>query len=159
MAYLFSIFLLTCLYLLITGEFSLVSLTYGVILATFITLLLRPAELKPNWRRLPGALWGLFRYVWLLIYDMTLAGVQIARIVLDPKLPIRPGMVEIPAECQSDLAIALSIHALTLTPGELVVRLDERNILQVHLLNTSHSVEKVKEAHHLREDLLRDIFI
>lgn len=159
MAYLFSIFLLTGLYLLLTGDLSLINLIYGALLAALLTFLLRPSQLSPDFKRLPGAIWGLLRYVGLLIYDLVLAGIQIARIVLDPKLPIQPGIAEIPAECQSELALALSIHALTLTPGELVVNIDDKKTLHVHFLDISNSVEKVKQAHRLRETLLRDIFI
>jgi multisubunit Na+/H+ antiporter MnhE subunit len=159
MAYLFSTSLLTGLYLLLTGDLSLINLIYGALLSALITLLLRPSRITPDFRRLPGAIWGLLRYVVLLIYDLVLAGIQITRIVLDPKLPIQPGIAEIPAECDSELAVALSIHALTLTPGELVVNINDQKMLQVHFLDTSNTVDKVKQAHRLRENLLRDIFI
>jgi len=112
--------------------FSFVNFLYGIILATMITILIRPGKVKPNLKRLPVFLIAIFRYMLLLLVDLFKGGIQTARIVLDPKLPIQTGFIQLPTECQSDLATALSMHALTLTPGELVVRVDSNNEFLIH---------------------------
>jgi multicomponent Na+:H+ antiporter subunit E len=159
MGIIISILLLTTIYLFLTGIFSFVNFLYGIILATMITILIRPGKVKPNFKRLPVFVIAIFRYTLLLLFDLLKGGVQTARIVLDPKLPVKAGFIQLPTECQSDLAIALSMHALTLTPGELVVRVYSNNEFLIHALDMTKSVETVEHAHRLRVNLLRDIFL
>ncbi len=71
------------------------------------------------------ALWALARYAGLLALDIVRSGIGVAAIVLNPRLPIRPGILAIPSECESELGVALSSHALSVTPGELVVGVDD----------------------------------
>jgi len=98
------------------------------------------------------------RYVLTLGYDMVVSGVQVARIVLSPSLPIRPGIVAIPAETNTDLGIALSAHAVSLTPGELVVEIDDDHMMYTHCLDATHAETYIKDAHDLRIELLNEIF-
>jgi len=159
MVYFLSTISLTIVYLLLTGDLSFINLSYGVILAVVISILMRPSKIKPDWRRSPTFIWAVLRYSMLLMYDLFKSGFQIARLVLDVKLPIHPDIISFPIECQSDLALSLSMHAMTLTPGELVIELNQYNELKIHVLDASKSIETITQVHRQREKLLRDIFI
>jgi len=154
-----SIIILSVIFLLLTGNFTLVDFCYGILLAVLITLLIRPGRVQPNWNRLPVFLAASLRYIFVLIIDLVKGGFQTARIVLDPKLPVQSGFINLPSECQSDLAIALSMHALTLTPGEIVIKVNPNNEFIVHSLDMSQSADTIDHAHRLRINLLRDIFL
>jgi multicomponent Na+:H+ antiporter subunit E len=147
------------LYLLLSGNLELLNLVAGLWVAWGMTALLRPQPRKIALRRLPGALAASLRYLFLLAYDLVTSGLQVARIVLDPALPISPGIVAIPTDCQSDLAKALSAHAVSVAPGELVIEIDEQGVMYTHCLDATHKSAYIKEAQQVREDLLRKIFI
>jgi multicomponent Na+:H+ antiporter subunit E len=146
-------------YLALTSNLAWNNLLVGLVVAAGLSWLLRPS-LKPfNWRRLPATLLAVLRYLLVLLADLIGSGVQVARIVLDPKLPIQPGVVAIPSGCESELATALSAHAISLTPGELVVEIDDEGVMYTHCLDASRAAEYVAEAQQMRRDLLQKIVV
>jgi multicomponent Na+:H+ antiporter subunit E len=52
-----------------------------------------------------------------------------ARCVLSPSLPIRPGVVEVKTELKSSLGRLILANSITLTPGTLTVDLQGDSIL------------------------------
>lgn len=153
-------FSLLLVYLALTqqpGENLLPNLVFGFLIAMGVSLFI-PAPKEPvDGRRLPTFIIGLLQYALLVVADMFKSAYNVARIVLDPKLPIRPGIVAIDSGCQSELATALSAHAITLTPGEMVVAMDERGVMYIHTLEIDRSDEYAEDAQTLRRNLLSKI--
>jgi multicomponent Na+:H+ antiporter subunit E len=152
-----SVLLLTFVYLAVTANAEPANIALGLLIAGMVTLLVRPRSGPTDLRRLPGALWGLVRYTAILTLDIIKNGLIVARIVLDPDLPIRPGIIAIPSGCQSELATALSAHAITVTPGELVIGIDEQHVLYVHCLDVTRAAEHAAQAQTMRRELLSKI--
>ncbi len=145
-------------YLAITANLEPANLIAGLGAGFLISLLIRPQNLELSWRRLPQALWAALQYLFILFWDMLKSGITVGRLILTPGLPIDPGIVVIDAGCQSELSTALSAHAMTLTPGELVVEMTDQGQLFTHCLEAGKSAEYVAEAQKLRKDLLSKIF-
>jgi len=158
MHYIRTIFILLVIYLALTGNLQLSNIVLGLLVATVAALLLRPRPGRIDARRLPAALWASVRYVAILATDVVRSGIGVARIVLDPKLPIQPGIVAIHSGCTSELATALSAHALSITPGELVIGIDDKGVLYTHCLDATHAAQYAAEAQAMRRDLLSRIF-
>ena len=150
--------ILSVVYLLLTGNFELINWVVAFLIGLGVSFLVPAQALYISWTRLPAALWAGLRYLGTLIWDMLASGVQVARIILNPALPINPGVVDIDAGCQSELSTALSAHALTLTPGELVVEMDDQGHLFTHCLDVNKSKEYGKAARQIRKELLSRIF-
>jgi multicomponent Na+:H+ antiporter subunit E len=146
------------MYLALTANLELSNLILGLAIATGLVALLRPPSGKIELRRLPVALLALGRYLFVVAYDAIRSGLVAARIVLDPALPVKPGIVEIASGCDSELATALSAHAITLAPGEMVIEIDEGGLMYTHTLDATQASEYVAEAQDLRRELLRKIF-
>ena len=98
------------------------------------------------------------KYLAILAYDLIKSGIVVARLVLTPKMHLRQGIVAITAECDSELSTALSAHAITLTPGELVVEMDDEGVMYTHFLDVTEADKYMAEAQELRKDLLEKIF-
>jgi multicomponent Na+:H+ antiporter subunit E len=107
---------------------------------------------------MPWALLALGRYLYIVVLDVVKGGLVTARLVLDPALPIKPGIIAIPSGCDSELATALSAHAITLAPGEMVVEIGEDGVMYTHVLDATQAAGYVAEAQYLRRELLRKIF-
>ncbi|WP_420630871.1 Na+/H+ antiporter subunit E [Candidatus Leptofilum sp.] len=159
MHYITFIFPVLLLYMLLTGNWAFNNIITGFFLAGLVALLVRPVKRPFAWQRLPDALLASGIYLVRLLWDLLLSGLQVAHIVLTPSLPIKPGIVAIPSECESDLGVALSAHAITLTPGEMVVEIDEDGIMYTHMLDASNPDEQVEAAQRTRRDLLSRIFV
>jgi multicomponent Na+:H+ antiporter subunit E len=144
-------------YLGLTANFELTNIILGILIAAGITVLVRPEPGRTNIRRAIIFLWSFLQYLAILAYDLVKSGIIVARIVISPSLPIRPGIVAIPTEVRGDWAVALNAHALTLTPGEMVVEIDERGVMYTHCLDATHAEEYILEAQELRQKLLKNI--
>lgn len=145
-------------YLALTGNMEIANVVTGLLIGLGITLLIRPRRLSISWGRLPLALWSILRYLGVVFLDLVKSGIQVGGIIINPRLPIDPGIVNIDADCKSELATALSAHAVTLTPGELVVEMDDAGHLYVHCLDAGNSAQYAAEAQSLRHQLLSKIF-
>jgi multicomponent Na+:H+ antiporter subunit E len=145
-------------YLALTANLQASNMVLGLVVATGLTLLLRPPRGTFELRRLPGAVSALIRYVLVVFGDAVKSGLVAARLVLDPALPVKPGIIAIPSDCDSELATALSAHAITIAPGEMVVEIGKDGTMYVHALDATRAAEYVEDAQQQRRKLLRKIF-
>jgi multicomponent Na+:H+ antiporter subunit E len=53
--------------------------------------------------------------------DIVLAGIDVARRVMRPKILISPGIVEFDTPLSEDIQIALNANSITLTPGTITI--------------------------------------
>ena len=146
-------------YLALTGNAEPANLVVGALVAVGISLL-RPKMNLPliSPKRLPQFLWAGIRYIFVLAWDVIRGGISTARIVLDPNLPLNPGIIAIPSGTRSELGTALSAHAITLSPGEMVVAIDDEGVMYTHCLNVDDSERMVANAQKLRKNLLNRMF-
>ena len=82
---------------------------------------------------------------------------MVARSVWSRNLNIQPSIIEIPSGCESELATALSAHAISISPGELAVEIGTDGVIYTHVLDVTHSAEYQQQAQQLRNDLLSKI--
>lgn len=146
-------------YLALTGNVQPANLVVGTLVAVGISLL-RPKMNLPlmSLKRIPQFLWAGIRYLFVVAWDVIRGGISTARIVLDPNLPLNPGIIAIPSGTQSELGTALSAHSITLSPGEMVVAIDDEGVMYTHCLNVDDSERIVAEAQKLRKNLLSRMF-
>ena len=102
-------------------------------------------------------LWALLRYGFMVAKDVILGGLQVARLVLDPKLPIQPAVIAIPSGTESELGTALSSHAISLSPGAMVMEIGEHGVMYTHTLDVTMPDEAYFEIQRQRRDLLEKI--
>jgi multicomponent Na+:H+ antiporter subunit E len=120
--------LLTVIYLMITSNLSIANIVVGIVVALLVAALVRPPLRTMSPSHYPTSIVATFKYIGTLIWDLILSGVQLAQILLSRQMPINPGIINIPSNCVSELGAALSAHAITLTPGEMTVEMDENYI-------------------------------
>lgn len=72
-------------------------------------------------------------YVPWLLLEVVKAAMQVAEIVLDPRLPVDPEIVTTHTSLRRDVSRVTLANSITLTPGTLTVDIDEE-ILLVHCL-------------------------
>ncbi|NJC96970.1 MAG: hypothetical protein C3F07_11530 [Anaerolineales bacterium] len=146
-------------YLALSGNAQPSNLIIGALISVGIALLMpkRDMQFVPL-KRLPQFLWAGIRYLFVVGWDVIRGGISTARIVLDPKLPLNPGIITIPSGSKSELGTALSAHSITLSPGELVVAMDDEGTMYTHCLNVDESEKFVAQAQSMRQNLLSKMF-
>lgn len=154
---LWMIFGLWLVYLALTSNLEPSNLVVGLLVAAGLTALLRPGRYGIRPRQVPGVLWAVLRYTAVVGKDVFLGGLQVARFTLDPKLPIHPAVIAIPSGTESELATALSAHAITLSPGAMVMEIGEHGVMYTHTLDVNMPDEAYFEIQRKRRDLLTKI--
>ena len=69
-----------------------------------------------------------------LAWEVVKANWEVARMILDPKLPIRPHLIRVPANQRTTLGKVILANTITITPG--TISLDLRDgVILVHCLD------------------------
>jgi len=86
------------------------------------------------------------RYVFIFLKELTIANYQVAKLVLAPKLKIRPGFIAIPMDAETDFEVTCLANSITLTPGTITVHLPkERNVIVIHALDITEDPQAVRD--------------
>jgi len=95
----------------------------------------------------------------LVTWDIVVANVAVARLILGPQDRLRPAYVEVPLVLEQPLAISLLASIITMTPGTVSADLsDDRRRLLVHVLDTSDPDALVAQIKSRYERPLAEIF-
>jgi multicomponent Na+:H+ antiporter subunit E len=125
-------------YLLLAGSFAPFELATGAISAGVVAFALWGISLTTPVE--PGRtvlrLLRFVLYVPYLLWEIVKANVSIAYVVLHPKLPIDPELVEFDAAVWSALPVTTLANSITLTPGTLTVDVSRQHFT-VHTLTES----------------------
>jgi len=102
---------------------------------------------------------ALLKYIPVFLVEMVKANINVAQRVIDPSLPINPGIVEIKTDLKSEEAKLFLANSITLTPGTLTVDIiDDR--LYVHwidVISEDPEEQKILIAEKF-EKLLKGVF-
>jgi multicomponent Na+:H+ antiporter subunit E len=152
-------FPMAVLWMIVSGSISMGSLLVGYTLGFAILFVLQIEGVQIDLRKLPDQIAALFVYTITLARDIWLSSVDVARRVLDPDLPLNPGIIKVATqdETNSDFTAAFSAHGITITPGELVVDFDGSHTMYVHCLDVETSSKSADQAQTRRLSLLRRI--
>ncbi len=152
------ILILLITYLALVPELRFSQLILGLVIALGILGLLRPKQRPVHWAHLPSASAAAVAYLFVLIRNVIHSGLQVTRIVLHPKMPLKAGIIAFPPECDSEYGRALGAHAISLPPGELLIEMAEDGTMYIHSLDVETSERMVTASQHRRHDLLRRVF-
>jgi multicomponent Na+:H+ antiporter subunit E len=134
------IVVLAALWVALSGKIDPVHLSFGafsVALTAWMTRDLRLAGTLTGRRRAVGRmrLGPAVRYPFWLLKEIALANVQIAKVILDPRLPIDPLVIRFDSRLHTSLAQVLLANSITLTPGTFTMEVRD-SIFSVHALTT-----------------------
>ena len=133
--------LLVGVWVLLAGSLSLGSLVMAALLALGIGWIIpRPAA-----PRIASPL-GLIAYGGLVIWDIAVASVQVAQIILFmPKDQIKSAFIAVPIDLPSQQAITLLAGTITLTPGTLTADISsDGSVLLIHALHAQLIIGRAK---------------
>lgn len=86
-------------------------------------------------------------YVVLFLWECVRANIDVARRVLNPRLPINPGIVKIKTSLKSETGLTFLANSITLTPGTFCVDINpEEGMLYIHWIDVqTQDIEKASE--------------
>jgi multicomponent K+:H+ antiporter subunit E len=79
--------------------------------------------------------WLLFRLTGTVLYDILVANVAVARLIVGPMKRIQPAFIRMPLRLKGNVGVSLLANTITLTPGTLSASLSpDRSELIIHAL-------------------------
>lgn len=149
-------------WLALTPLGNIQELIAGLVVAFIVSLIagkfLVTTEKKRNYfSRIALAVVYFFKFLW----EMAKANIHVALIVLNPILPINPGIIKIKTKLTNDLAITVLTNSITLTPGTLTVDVNpEKKEIYIHCIDLDSTDIDVntKEIGQKFEPLITEVF-
>jgi multicomponent Na+:H+ antiporter subunit E len=127
-------------WVILSGKMEAQYLIIGLICSIATAVLTRPLLVLPpertnsSWLSLWDLPWLRFAvYIPWLLWQLVVANVQVALVILHPKLPIEPQVVRFKKHLPHPVARVLLANSITLTPGTVTMDIDEDEYI-VHCL-------------------------
>jgi multicomponent K+:H+ antiporter subunit E len=148
--------LLAAIWLLLNNSLSPGHILLGLLLGWAIPLF--TLRFWPERVRIRRPL-TLLRFTGVVLWDIVVANLTVARLILGRPERLRPAFVAVPLDLTTDLAISLLANTICLTPGTLTARLaPDRSHLLVHGLNVPDAAELADSIKRRYEAPLKEVF-
>jgi len=113
-------------WVMLANSLAVDTLIVGAVVSLAIALLYRRGlSFFTEFRFSAPALAAGVRYFAFFFQEMVRANIRLARIVLSPDLPIRPGFVKVRTRLRSRMGRLMLANSITLTPGTLTVEVSD----------------------------------
>jgi multicomponent Na+:H+ antiporter subunit E len=130
---------LVAFWFILSDQTGLLFVVLGVASAALVTWLTAPlvddvvGTVPHPVRMLPLQLWRFVVYLGWVLWRIVVSGLQVAWVVVNPKVPPQPRMLRFRTGMESGLARVMLANTISLVPGTLTVRLEGDTYL-VHAL-------------------------
>jgi multicomponent Na+:H+ antiporter subunit E len=116
----------------VTGRFDLRNVLVGMVLGYAVLFVAQPVTGPSNYSK---RIQRTVRFAVFYVRELVLANLRVASDVLTPNPRIRPGVLAIPLEANTDTEITLLANLLTLTPGSVSLDVSsDRRFLYLHAM-------------------------
>jgi multicomponent Na+:H+ antiporter subunit E len=127
------LFWLTMVWILLWGTLSAANIVSGLAVALVITLLL-PLPVVPIEGRVHPL--TLLQLIGLVAWYLVLSSMQLAWLAIKPGPPPLSAVLRAHLDIKSDLVLALAVNIINLTPGTIVLEIDQvRRMIYVHVID------------------------
>lgn len=137
-------------WMMFTLSFEAQELAVGAIISLIVALFSARFLIheKPLYIFKPQRFFALIHYcLFVFTKELWKANMDVAKRALDPKLPVKPGIVRVPTELKSEYGLAMLANSITLTPGTITMDIVEengKNYIYIHWIDVAAT--KGKEA-------------
>ena len=147
--------ILLVIWLLLANELSVAHLLLGALLGWAVPLY--TARFWPDQVQVRRPLL-LLRFIGVVLYDILVANVTVASLILGRQERLQPAFVVLPLTLRSDLAISLLANTVSLTPGTVSAYLSaDRRCLIIHSLHSTAPDEMLATIRRRYETPLKEI--
>lgn len=102
--------------------------------------------------------WAVIKLTLIFMRELMMSNISVLRIVLQPKMDIKPCIFAYPIELQHNWEITLLSSLITLTPGTLVVHIsDDQSTLYIHALDVDNMEEEIHSIKHSFEKAIKEV--
>ncbi len=131
---------------LLSGETKTLLLFFGVVsVAVSVAFAWRLDVVDSESFPVGKAVGGITYWPWLMV-EIVKSAIDVAKVIVNPKLPISPSLIRVPSHQKTPVGITTFANSITLTPGTIsAVVLENRHEILVHAL-TDDGVEGLEDG-------------
>jgi multicomponent Na+:H+ antiporter subunit E len=101
---------------------------------------------------------AVIRLFLIFIRELILSNISVLKVILKPKLDIRPGIFALSTELQKDWEITVLANLITLTPGTLVIDVSSDNkVLYIHAMDIADAEEAINSIKNTFEKAIMEV--
>ena len=134
----FLLFVTLMLFWILLTSLDFQEIIAGVItslLIVLLTLKMEPVlgDIKLN----PKSIIYSIIYLFVFMRELVISNIDVAKRVIDPKLPIKPGIVKVKTKLKSKIGKTILANSITITPGTMTTEINGE-YLYIHWIETTH---------------------
>jgi multicomponent Na+:H+ antiporter subunit E len=134
--------LLMAFWLLLSGHYDLLHVSFGVFSVILVVLINYPlgrrlASREEHSETLKLSIPRLFSYIPWLLWQIVIASLQVAYAVLHPKCPIDPSLLRFKTKLGNTSSKVILGNSITLTPGTITLEIEKDEFLVHALMDVS----------------------
>jgi multicomponent Na+:H+ antiporter subunit E len=127
-------------WLTLSGRYEQFLVTAGIICSIFIALLAARMNLADKeGHPIHLAISALAYWPWL-VWQIILSAINVAKIIINPALPVSPTMTRVKMSQKTDVARVTYANSITLTPGTISVDIEGDDII-VHAITRENAID------------------
>lgn len=121
---------MTFIWVALTGSFAFLNFLFGFVLSFLILWVITTGSGQSKYFKiLPKTI----AFIFFFLYELIKANLQVAYDVITPKFYMKPGIIKVPLDAETDLEITLLANLISLTPGTLSLDVsNDKKVLYVH---------------------------
>ena len=131
-------------WVVLSGHFTLLLLSFGVVSSVFVAWLLRRMDRVDQETVRPRLGLGLLGYGLWLLWCVVKANIDLARRIWHPKLPIHPVWERLEVGVETPMEQTLYANSITLTPGTLTTEVQDDHFM-VHCVS-QEGLDELREG-------------
>jgi multicomponent Na+:H+ antiporter subunit E len=131
---------LFAVWLLLSGHYTPLLLVLGVLSTLLVVLLATRADLIDRDTQIIFLKPSILLYWFWLGQEIVKSNVDVARRILDPRMPISPNIFTVRATQKTDLGRVTYANSITLVPGTVAMDVDE-DVITVHALTQAAAAD------------------
>lgn len=138
--------LLFLIWVMLTGSIEVVNLAVGLVLAIVLAFIFGKNSLVfGKLRFTPKMFYYTILYLVVFLWELVKSNISVAFRVINPKLPINPGIVKVKTKLKSPMGRMILANSITLTPGTLTIDIKD-DTLYIHWIDVKTlDAEKASE--------------
>jgi multicomponent Na+:H+ antiporter subunit E len=146
---------LALLWMFIKVAYDPISFVKGFLFGLLVIFILRRFF---NSRFYLFRMWSCIKLTYIFLRELVMSNIAIVKIVLKPKLDLRPGIFALQTDLTKDWEITLLSSLITLTPGTLVIDVSEDNkTLFVHAMDMGEVEDEINSIKNTFERAILEV--
>jgi len=102
---------------------------------------------------------SVLKFTIIVIYDIIIANITVARLILGPNEKLRPTFFDLPLDIEHPLGISILASTISLTPGTVSCDLSaDKKSLHIHALDLEDEAKTIQEIKQRYEKPLMEVF-